>query len=96
MVPAIPLEEDISMSTSNANNRNKANMPKAPSKPRHVPEALRSPSSQIEMLRARIRIFWLLRFLMLFLTRYDSELNRVIKTNPMVLDERPVESWTEG
>ena len=33
---------------------------------------------------------------MLFLTRYDSELNRVIKTNPMVLDERPVESWTEG
>ena len=48
------------------------------------------------MLRARIRIFWLLRFLMLFLTRYDSELNRVIKTNPMVLDERPVESWTEG
>ena len=71
-------------------------MLKPPSKPRHVPEALRSPSSQLEMLKARIRIFWLLRFMMLFLTRYDTELNREIKTNPMMCEVRPVESWQEG
>ena len=48
------------------------------------------------MLKARIRVFWLLRFLVLFLTRYDSELNRRIKTNPMLAEQRDVEKWTEG
>ena len=48
------------------------------------------------MLKARIRVFWLLRFLVLFLTRYDSELNKMIKTNPMLAEQRDVEKWTEG
>ena len=65
-------------------------------KPRHVPEELKHPTSQMETLKARIRVFWLLRFLVLFLTRYDAELNRQIKTNPMLADQREVEKWTEG
>ena len=65
-------------------------------KPRHVPEALKHPTNQMETLKARIRVFWLLRFLMLFLTSYDAELNKKIKTNPMLADQRDVEKWTEG
>ena len=48
------------------------------------------------MLKARIRVFWLLRFLVLFLTRYDLDMNRSIKANPMMADQRPVVSWEEG
>ena len=40
-------------------------------------------------MKARIRVFWILRFLVLFLTRYDNELNRSIKTNPLMAEQRP-------
>ena len=61
-----------------------------------MPEALKHPTTQTEMLKARIRVFWLLRFLVLFLTRYGPDLNKKIKQNPILSDERDVESWQEG
>ena len=48
------------------------------------------------MLKARIRVFWLLRFLALFLTQYSGELNKQIKVNPMLCEQRAVETWEEG
>lgn len=71
----------------------KLNKAKALNKPRNVPEALKHPTTQTETLKARIRVFWLLRYLVLFLTRYDLELNRTIKTNPLLPEQRPVELW---
>ena len=48
------------------------------------------------MLKARIRVFWLLRYLVLYLTQYSGDLNKMIKVNPILSEQRPVESWQEG
>ena len=92
MVYAIPQDDDQHHGAS----KSKTPGHKPANKPRHVPEALKHPTTQTEMLKARIRVFWLLRFLVLFLTRYGPDLNKKIKQNPILSDERDVESWQEG
>ena len=92
MISAIPDEENTTGHQSRQKSKTPAVTPRS-SKPRHIPEALKHPCAQMDMLKARIRVFWLLRFLVLFLTRYDTELNKLIKQNPMLADLRPVETW---
>ena len=41
-------------------------------------------------------MFWLLRYLLLNLTRNDSESNKLLKINPLLSEQRTVESWDEG
>lgn len=99
MVSTIPSDEDQSASSGgHGQPKSKTPMVKSGtgSKPRNVPDALKNPTNQTEMLKARIRVFWLLRFLVMFLTKYNSDLNRMIKTNPMLSEQREVESWEEG
>mmetsp|Transcript_37670 Transcript_37670/g.49572 ORF Transcript_37670/g.49572 Transcript_37670/m.49572 type:complete len:175 (+) Transcript_37670:831-1355(+) len=91
MVAAIPLDDN-----QYGQSKSKTPVVKKVSKPRQVPEALKHPTTQTEMLRARIRVFWLLRFLVLFLTRYEPDFNKAIKENPILLEQRAVESWIEG
>jgi len=86
MVSTIPSDEDPSASSGQP--KSKTPMLKQQSKPRNVPDALKNPTNQTEMLKARIRVFWLLRFLVMFLTKYNSDLNRMIKTNPMLSEQR--------
>lgn len=61
-----------------------------------MPDELKHPSKTIDILRARIRMFWLLRYLLLNLTRNDSESNKLLKINPLLSEQRTVESWDEG
>jgi len=61
-----------------------------------VPEALKHPTKEIDILRARIRMFWQLRYLMAHLTGYSSESNQTLKRNPLSDASRPVDTWTEG
>lgn len=75
MVSAIHLDDD----QSSASQKSKTPQHKNNSKPRNVPEALKHPTTQTEMLKARIRVFWLLRFLILFLTEYKVDMNKTIK-----------------
>ena len=107
MVSAIPLEEESSQASGNGDARGLSSVlhksktrqvkqGQNSNKPRHVPEALKHPTSQTETLKARIRVFWILRFLVLFLTQYDAELNKRIKSNPMLAEQREIEKWTEG
>lgn len=104
MVSAIPVDDDSQASGNASGLSSVLNKSKTPvvkqvqnnNKPRHVPEALKHPTSQSETLKARIRVFWILRFLTLFLTQYDAELNKRIKVNPMLAEQREIEKWTEG
>ena len=64
--------------------------------PKRVPEDLKHPTKAIDILRARIRMFWLLRYLLYNLTCCDSESNKMLRYNPLISDTRPAETWVEG
>ena len=64
--------------------------------PKRVPDDLKHPQKPLEILRARIRMFWLLRYLVFNLLRNDSESSKLLKINPLISEKRAVENWNEG
>ena len=65
-------------------------------KPRHVPEALRYPTKETDMLRVRVRMFWIMRYMVLNLTQNSAQLHNVLRRNPLLSEQRPVEFWEAG
>ena len=101
MVSAIPQEEPQIEESKQFRSKNKKKtemiiQKKPRNMPKKVPDDLKHPSKAIEILKARIRMFWLLRYLLFNLTRNDSESNKLLKINPLLSEQRPVETWTEG
>jgi len=88
MVSAIPQEEpQIEEQKQGAKKKKKTEMiihKKPKNLPKRVPDDLKHPSKAIDILKARIRMFWLLRYLLFNLTRNDSESNKLLKINPLL------------
>ena len=89
MVSAIPEEEpQIEEQKQGAKKKKKPTemiiQKKPKNMPKRVPDDLKHPSKAIDILKARIRMFWLLRYMLFNLTRNDSESNKLLKINPLL------------
>ena len=63
-----------------------------------VPELLKHHTKEIEVVKARVRVFWLFRYLYLNLcVPCSDQVNLLLRNNPLTnAKKHPFESWEEG
>jgi|LakMenE01Jun11ns_1017448.scaffolds.fasta_scaffold9354481_1 hypothetical protein len=73
-----------------------SSLPAGKGKTPKLPASLTYPNKELEILKARIKVFWTLRQMILQLTEEYSLSNQLMKVNPFFPKNILIESWKEG
>lgn len=79
-----------------AEESDKTSLPVGKGKTPKLPASLTYPNKELDILKARIKVFWTLRQMIFQLTEEYSLSNQLMKVNPFLPKNLLIESWREG